>query len=111
MLFALAGHLGKYASEIEAEMPSSEWLEWCSLLCGPESEPWGHYRSDALAMQTSGHIIAAPHAGKPGEMLRDLRLPWAKAKDQRPDGVRVISGGQMSIFLAAIGAKPVECQS
>lgn len=87
-------------------MPASEWVEWCALLCGPDPDPWGHYRSDALALQMSGHVIAAPHAAKPGEMLKGLRLPWApRPKD---DNIQVISGQQMAMFLQSIGGKPAE---
>jgi hypothetical protein len=49
LIFALAGHLGKTVSEIEATMDASEFAEWCSLI---SIEPWGGARLDVLsAMQ------------------------------------------------------------
>jgi hypothetical protein len=108
MLFALAGHLGRFASEIEQDMPATEWLDWVSLLSGDDQDPWGHFRTDSLFMYGLSNLIGAPHLGKPGEAIRDLHLPWVKKS--KADGIQIVSGQQMAMFLQSIGGKPTEAK-
>lgn len=94
----LAMSLGMTMGEMLERMTASELAEWMALM---KHEPWGPYRTDALAMQGWVYSAVGPHA-KPKELLERIALPWQKSGSQ----VQEVTASQLKMMLMAMGGRP-----
>ena len=97
----MAETLGRTVAELEDTLGAGELAEWICLL---NREPWGHFRTDSLAMTGWVYSMLAPNSEDPAAVMRKMKLPWDK---KPPQTVRQVSREEMIAALKSWGGKEV----